>query len=202
MDPFTKQGNCPRTLIRKSPYTKAGHFLGSQCPEFDIRGNLFGAILPGPFIIQQGCVFNLSLDNRGPFQDNNACFNSTLDTMELVFQQCMSLYSTIQCLQPVHGQQDTFAEQKMHPSTQQNSGLKLSMNILRTLTGNTGFHTTRRSLRPLVGVPYSFREQYREKSIVFTPPPPPHLDFVFQQSSTRHVSLDYKAMLQTCQWTS
>ncbi|GFR30873.1 hypothetical protein TNCT_41821 [Trichonephila clavata] len=44
--------------------------------------------------------------------------------MELVFQQCMSLYSTIQCLQPVHGQQDTFAEQKMHPSTQQNSGLK------------------------------------------------------------------------------
>ncbi|GFR23473.1 hypothetical protein TNCT_420301 [Trichonephila clavata] len=100
----------------------------------------------------------------------------------LVFQQCMSLYSTIQCLQPVHGQQDTFAEQKMHPSTQQNSGLKLSMNILRTLTSNTGFHTTRRSLRPLVGHPYSFRERYREKSIVFTPPPPlpATVDFVFQ----------------------
>ncbi|GFR21637.1 hypothetical protein TNCT_237351 [Trichonephila clavata] len=123
--------------------------------------------------------------------------------MELVFQQCMSLYSTIQCLQPVHGQQDTFAEQKMHPSTQQNSGLKLSMNILRTLTSNTGFHTTRRSLRPLVGHPYSFRERYREKSIVFTPPPlpPPWISFS-QQSSTRHVSLDYEAMLQTCQWTS
>ncbi|GFR20590.1 hypothetical protein TNCT_439861 [Trichonephila clavata] len=100
--------------------------------------------------------------------------------MELVFQQCMSLYSTIQCLQPVHGQQDTFAEQKMHPSTQQNSGLKLSMNILRTLTSNTGFHTTRRSLRPLVGHPYSFRERYREKSIVFYPPPlspPPWISF-------------------------
>ncbi|GFQ72595.1 hypothetical protein TNCT_443701 [Trichonephila clavata] len=91
----------------------------------------------------------------------------------------MSLYSTIQCLQPVHGQQDTFSEQKMHPSTQQNSGLKLSMNILRTLTSNTGFHTTRRSLRPLVGHPYSFRERYREKSIVFTPPPlpPPWISF-------------------------
>ncbi|GFR23482.1 hypothetical protein TNCT_420351 [Trichonephila clavata] len=83
--------------------------------------------------------------------------------MVLVFQQCMSLYSTIQCLQPVHGQQDTFAEQKMHPSTQQNSGLKLSMNILRTLTSNTGFHTTRRSLRPLVGHPYSFKHK-REKT--------------------------------------
>ncbi|GFR01044.1 hypothetical protein TNCT_267091 [Trichonephila clavata] len=115
------------------------------------------------------------------------CFKS-LDTMELVFKQCMYLYSTIQCLQPVHGQQDTFAEQKMHPSTQQNSGLKLSMNILRTLTSNTCFHTTRRSLRPLVGHPYSFRERYREKSIVFTPPPSPAtVDFVFQQSSTRHV---------------
>ncbi|GFQ80965.1 hypothetical protein TNCT_544341 [Trichonephila clavata] len=74
----------------------------------------------------------------------------------------------------------------MHPSTRQNSGLKLSMNILRTLTSNTGFHTTRRSLRPLVGHPYSFRERYREKSIVFTPPPSPRtVDFVFQQSSTR-----------------
>ncbi|GFQ91783.1 hypothetical protein TNCT_670511 [Trichonephila clavata] len=85
-----------------------------------------------------------------------------------------------QCLQPVHGQQDTFSEQKMHPSTQQNSGLKLSMNIVRTLTSNTGFHTTRRSLRPLVGHPYSFRERYREKSIVFTPPPlspPPWISF-------------------------
>ncbi|GFR11068.1 hypothetical protein TNCT_508881 [Trichonephila clavata] len=68
----------------------------------------------------------------------------------------------------------------MHPSTQQNSGLKLSMNILRTLTSNTGFHTTRRSLRPLVGHPYSFRERYREKSIVFTPPPSPrHRGFRF-----------------------
>ncbi|GFR16912.1 hypothetical protein TNCT_403761 [Trichonephila clavata] len=115
----------------------------------------------------------------------------------------MSLYSTIQCLQPVHGQQDTFAEQKMHPSTQQNSGLKLSMNILRTLTSNTGFHTTRRSLRPLVGHPYSFRERYREKSIVFTPPPSPrHRGFRFPAVQHTPCPLDYKAMLQTCQWTS
>ncbi|GFQ66116.1 hypothetical protein TNCT_602631, partial [Trichonephila clavata] len=75
MDPFTKQGNCPRTLIRKSPYTKAGHFLGSQCPDLISRGNLFGAIpATVPFIIQQSCVFNVSLDNRGPFQDDNAVF--------------------------------------------------------------------------------------------------------------------------------
>ncbi|GFQ70953.1 hypothetical protein TNCT_566111 [Trichonephila clavata] len=122
--------------------------------------------------------------------------------MELVFQQCMSLYSTIQCLQPVHGQQDTFAEQKMHPSTQQNSGLKLSMNILRTLTSNTGFHTTRRSLRPLVGIRIALGNN-TERKVLFLPPPlPATVDFVFQQSSTRHVSLDYKAFLQTCQWTS
>ncbi|GFQ82542.1 hypothetical protein TNCT_361591 [Trichonephila clavata] len=123
--------------------------------------------------------------------------------MELVFPTVHVSLLNNTMLQPVHGQQDTFAEQKMHPSTQQNSGLKMSMNILRTLTSNTGFHTTRRSLRPLVGHPYSFREQYREKSIVFNPPPlPATVDFVFQQSSTRHVSLDYKALLQTCQWTS
>ncbi|GFQ66587.1 hypothetical protein TNCT_682121 [Trichonephila clavata] len=66
--------------------------------------------------------------------------------MELVFQQCMSLYSTIQCLQPVHGQQDTFAEQNasIHTTKQ---WFKTVHEYLRTLTSNTGFHTTRRSLR-------------------------------------------------------
>ncbi|GFR08512.1 hypothetical protein TNCT_304531 [Trichonephila clavata] len=117
----------------------------------------------------------------------------------------------LQCLQPVHGQQDTFSEQKMHPSTQQNSGLKLSMNILRTLTSNTGFHTTRRSLRPLVGHPYSFRERYREKSIVFTPPPSPrHRGFRFPavqhtpclfrlQSNASNLSMDLLRHFKT-QW--
>ncbi|GFQ94261.1 hypothetical protein TNCT_587531 [Trichonephila clavata] len=107
--------------------------------------------------------------------------------MELVFQQCLR-FSLLNNTMP----STCAAEQKMHPSTQQNSGLKLSMNILRTLTSNTGFHTTRRSLRPLVERPYSFREQYREKSIVFTPPLSRQWIF-FQQSSTCHVSLDYKA---------
>ncbi|GFQ82515.1 hypothetical protein TNCT_361471 [Trichonephila clavata] len=131
--------------------------------------------------------------------------------MELVFQQCMSLYSTIQCLQPVHGQQDNFAEQKMHPSTQQNSGLKMSINILRTFTSNTGFHTTRRSLRPLVERPYSFREQYREKSIVFTPPSPRHCGFRFPavqhtpclfrlQSNASNLSMDLVRHFKT-QWS-
>ncbi|GFQ72597.1 hypothetical protein TNCT_443711 [Trichonephila clavata] len=91
----------------------------------------------------------------------------------------MSLYSTIQCLQPVHGQQDTFSEQKMHPSTQQNSGLKLSMNILRTLTSNTGFHTTRRSLRPLVGIRIALGTIQREKYCFYPPPSPRHRGFRF-----------------------
>ncbi|GFQ92134.1 hypothetical protein TNCT_124901 [Trichonephila clavata] len=90
----------------------------------------------------------------------------------------MSLYSTIQCLQPVHGQQDTFSEQKMHPSTQQNSGLKLSMNILRTLTRNTGFHTTRRCLRPLVGIRIALGND-TERKVLFFPPPPRHRGFRF-----------------------
>ncbi|GFQ78565.1 hypothetical protein TNCT_380021 [Trichonephila clavata] len=131
--------------------------------------------------------------------------------MELVFQQCTVSLLNNTMLQPVHGQQDTFAEQKMHPSTQQNSGLKLSMNILRTLTSNTGFHTTRRSLRPLVGHPYSFRERYREKSIVFTPPPSPrHRGFRFPavqhtpclfrlQSNASNLSMDLLRHFKT-QW--
>ncbi|GFQ94256.1 hypothetical protein TNCT_587501 [Trichonephila clavata] len=103
----------------KSPYTKALPGLRIRVPRFDIRGNHFGAIpATVPFIIQQSCVFNLSLDNRGPFQDKYASFKSPghngigFPTV-LIF----SLLK-IQCLQPVH------AEQKMHPSTQQNSGLK------------------------------------------------------------------------------
>ncbi|GFR24908.1 hypothetical protein TNCT_467941 [Trichonephila clavata] len=114
----------------------------------------------------------------------------------------MSLYSTIQCLQPVHGQQDTFSEQKMHPSTQQNSGLKLSMNILRTLTSNTGFHTTRRSLRPLVGHRIALGND-TERKVLFLPPPlspPPWISF---SSSPAHaMSFRLQSKLQTCQWTS
>ncbi|GFQ66586.1 hypothetical protein TNCT_682111 [Trichonephila clavata] len=129
MDPFTKQGNCPRTLIRKSPYTKAGHVSGSECPDLISRGNLFGAIPAAVHSLFNKAVFLIChWTTEDLFRITMQCFKS-LDTMELVFQQCMSLYSTIQCLQPVHGQQDTFAEQKMHPSTQQSSGLKLSMNI-------------------------------------------------------------------------
>ncbi|GFQ82512.1 hypothetical protein TNCT_361461 [Trichonephila clavata] len=41
MDPFTKQGNCPRTLIRKSPYTKAGLRLRITVHRYDIRGQPF-----------------------------------------------------------------------------------------------------------------------------------------------------------------
>ncbi|GFQ94278.1 hypothetical protein TNCT_587601 [Trichonephila clavata] len=80
MYPFTKQGNCPRTLIRKSPYTKALPGLRIRVPKFDI-----------PFIIQQSCVFNLSLDNRGPFLNNKAMFlicHWTTDDLFRITMQC------------------------------------------------------------------------------------------------------------------
>ncbi|GFQ70941.1 hypothetical protein TNCT_566041 [Trichonephila clavata] len=115
---------------------KQAHVLGSQCIDL-----ISGATFSEPSLPQSHSLFNKAVflmchwTTEDLFRITMQCFKS-LDTMELVFQQCMSLYSTIQCLQPVHGQQDTFAEQKMHPSTQQNSGLKLSMNILRTLTSN------------------------------------------------------------------
>ncbi|GFQ83223.1 hypothetical protein TNCT_663511, partial [Trichonephila clavata] len=122
MDPFTKQGNCPRTLIRKSPYTKAGPLLRITVPRFDITGQPFRSHpCHGPIHYSTKLCFNVSLDNRGPFRITMQCFKSPGHN-GIGFQQCMSLYSTIQCLQPVHGQQDTFSEQKMHPSTQQNSG--------------------------------------------------------------------------------
>ncbi|GFR01032.1 hypothetical protein TNCT_267031 [Trichonephila clavata] len=57
-------------------------------------------------------------------------------------------------------------------------------------------HTTRRSLRLSSGIRIALGKIQREK-YCFYPPLSPHVDFVFQQSSTRHVSLDYKAMLQT-----
>ncbi|GFQ78624.1 hypothetical protein TNCT_380321 [Trichonephila clavata] len=70
---------------------KQAHFLGSQCPDLISRGNLFGAIpATVPFIIQQSCVFNVSLDNRGPFQDTMQCFKSPGHN-GIGFQQCMSL---------------------------------------------------------------------------------------------------------------
>ncbi|GFR20575.1 hypothetical protein TNCT_403201 [Trichonephila clavata] len=71
----------------------------------------------------------------------------------------------------------------MHPSHKKQ--VKLSMNILRTLTSNTGFHTTR-SLRPLVGIRIA-REQ-TEKSVL-----PPSRHVIRFQQSAHAMSLDYKA---------
>ncbi|GFQ76997.1 hypothetical protein TNCT_94031 [Trichonephila clavata] len=62
-----------KVLILKQAYV-----LGSECPELISRGNRFGAIpATVPFIIQQSCVFNLSLDNRGPFQITNVFLSVT-----------------------------------------------------------------------------------------------------------------------------
>ncbi|GFR20804.1 hypothetical protein TNCT_404201 [Trichonephila clavata] len=66
-------------------------------------------------------------------------------------------------------------------------GLKLSMNILR-FDEHTGF-LRQAVLETSRQASYSFRE-CREK-YCFPPLPPPWISF--QQSSTRHVSLDYKA---------
>ncbi|GFQ76996.1 hypothetical protein TNCT_94021 [Trichonephila clavata] len=94
------------------------------------------------------------------------------------------------------------AEQKMHPSTQQNSGLKLSMNILRTLTSNTGFHTTRRSLRPLVSVRIALGNN-TERKVLFLPPPfSPPRGFRFPAVQQTPCLFRLQSMLQTCQWTS
>ncbi|GFR20862.1 hypothetical protein TNCT_404421 [Trichonephila clavata] len=100
------------------------------------------------------------------------------------FQQCMSLtqqYNASTC-----GQQDTFSEQKMHPSTTK-QWFKLSMNIW-DFDEQHGLPYDKRSLR--LRHPYSFGND-TEKSIVL--PLSRHRGFRFQQSSTRHVSLNYKA---------
>ncbi|GFR01039.1 hypothetical protein TNCT_267061 [Trichonephila clavata] len=99
-------------------------------------------------------------------------------------------------LQPVHGQQDTSLSRKciIHTTKQ---WFKTVHEYFKDFDEQHRLPYDKAVLETLVGHPYSFRERYREKSIVFTPPLSRHVDFVFQQSSTRHVSLDYKAMLQT-----
>ncbi|GFQ80985.1 hypothetical protein TNCT_287331 [Trichonephila clavata] len=97
MDPFTNK-ELPRTLIRKSPYTKAAYFLGSSA-RFDIRGNLSEPSCHSPFIIQQSCVFNLSWTTEDLFRITMQCFNPWTQWNWFSNSAC-SLYSTIQCLQP------------------------------------------------------------------------------------------------------
>ncbi|GFR20588.1 hypothetical protein TNCT_403251 [Trichonephila clavata] len=48
--------------------------LPGSSPRFDITGSLSEPSLPGPIHYSTKLCFNLSLDNRGPFQDNNAVF--------------------------------------------------------------------------------------------------------------------------------
>ncbi|GFR20581.1 hypothetical protein TNCT_403221 [Trichonephila clavata] len=99
--------------------------------------------------------------------------------MELVSNSAVSTKNTMLSTCPWTA--GYLPEQKcIHHTT--NSGLKLSMNILRTLTSNTGFHTTRRSLRPLVGHPYSFRND-TEKRLFYSP---------------RHRGFRFPAVQHTC----
>ncbi|GFQ91788.1 hypothetical protein TNCT_670531 [Trichonephila clavata] len=112
MDPFTNKGTVQDAHSKKS-YTKQAT-SEDQVPRFDITGQPFRSHPAAvPFIIQQSCVFNVCWTTEDLFRITMQCFKS-LDTMELVFQQCMSSINK-QC-STVHGQQDTFSEQKMHPS--------------------------------------------------------------------------------------
>ncbi|GFQ87507.1 hypothetical protein TNCT_544181 [Trichonephila clavata] len=128
MDPFTKQGNCPRTLIRKSPYTKAGHVLGSECPDLISRGNLFGAIPARSHSLFNKAVFLMChWTTEDLFRITMQCFNPRTQWNRFSNSACLftQQYNAPTCPWTA----GYFSEQKMHPSTRHNSGLKLSMNI-------------------------------------------------------------------------
>ncbi|GFQ70948.1 hypothetical protein TNCT_566071 [Trichonephila clavata] len=115
---------------------KQAHVLGSQCIDL-----ISGATFSEPSLPQSHSLFNKAVflmchwTTEDLFRITMQCFKSPGHNGIGFPTVHVSLLNNTM-LQPVHGQQDTFAEQKMHPSTQQNSGLKLSMNILRTLTSN------------------------------------------------------------------
>ncbi|GFR20859.1 hypothetical protein TNCT_404411 [Trichonephila clavata] len=86
MDPLqTRKLSGPHS---KSPYTKAGPLLGSQCP-VDITGQPFRAIPATVPLFQQSCVLMCHWTTEDLFRITMQCFKS-LDTI-MVFQQCMSL---------------------------------------------------------------------------------------------------------------
>ncbi|GFR20657.1 hypothetical protein TNCT_403501 [Trichonephila clavata] len=176
---LTKQGNCPRTLIRKV-LILSRPTLRIRVPRFDITGQPFEPSCRGPIHYSTKLCFNLSLDNRGPFRITMQCFKS-LDTMELVFQQC-SLYSTIQCL--TCPWTAGYLLKKMHPSTTK-QWFKTVHEYLRTLTSNTGFHTT--TVLETSRHPYSFGNEQRESIVLLSC----HRGFRFP--AVQHaMSLDYK----------
>ncbi|GFR20607.1 hypothetical protein TNCT_403321 [Trichonephila clavata] len=112
---LSKQGNT-QDAHSKSPYTKAGPLSRIKCPDLISRAT-FRAILPRSILIQQSCVLTV-LDNRGPFRITMQCLNPW--TQWNWFSNSAVFYSTIQCLQPVHGQQDTFLSRKcIHPHNKQ-----------------------------------------------------------------------------------
>ncbi|GFR20630.1 hypothetical protein TNCT_403401 [Trichonephila clavata] len=115
---LSKQGNCPRTLIRKVLILKQAHSQ-DQVPRFDITGQPFRSHPAVPFIIQQ--VFLICTGQQRTFRITMQCFKPC--TMELVSNSALSLLNNNNA-QPVHGQQDTSYRKCIHP--QQNSGLKLS----------------------------------------------------------------------------
>ncbi|GFR20850.1 hypothetical protein TNCT_404361 [Trichonephila clavata] len=77
MDPFETR-KLSKDAHSKSPYTKAGPLLGSQCPDLISRAT-FRSHPTVPFIIQQSCVL-MCPGQRGPFRIQ--CSVLILDTME------------------------------------------------------------------------------------------------------------------------
>ncbi|GFQ80994.1 hypothetical protein TNCT_287371 [Trichonephila clavata] len=121
----------------------------------------------------------------------------------------MSLYSTIQCLQPVHGQQDTFAEQKMHHPHNKNSGFKTVHEYFKDFDEQHRLPYDKRSLRPLVGIRIALGNN-TERKVLFYPPLSRHRGFRFPavqhtpclfrlQSNASNLSMDLLRHFKT-QW--
>ncbi|GFR20835.1 hypothetical protein TNCT_404311 [Trichonephila clavata] len=104
--PLRNKETVPGRSFEKS-ILKQAHFR-ITVPRFDITGQPFEPSCHGPIHYSTKLCFNVSLDNRGPFQDNNDVLNPW--TQWNGFPTVHVSYSTIR-LQPVHGQQDTFSEQ-------------------------------------------------------------------------------------------
>ncbi|GFQ81389.1 hypothetical protein TNCT_195211 [Trichonephila clavata] len=100
----------------------------------------------------------------------------------------------------VHGQQDTSLSRKcIHHTTKQ--WFKTVHEYFKDFDEQHRLPYDKAVLETLVGIRIALGND-TERKYCFYPPPLPHRGFRFPAVQHTHVSLDYKAMLQTCQWTS
>ncbi|GFR01038.1 hypothetical protein TNCT_267051 [Trichonephila clavata] len=103
-------------------------------------------------------------------------------------------------LQPVHGQQDTSLSRKcIHPHNKQ--WFKTVHEYFKDFDEQHRLPYDKAVLETLVGHPYSFRERYREKSIVFTPPLSRHRGFRFPAVQHTPCLFRLQSNASNCQWT-